>query len=84
MSNWKPGELEAKHRESLKYLDHLVIENKRLREEAEGIAFWSYVAITERWLKQYPADIFDGSSGDKGPLFVVAIREAVAKLKEGE
>ena len=49
-----------------------------------GVAFWDYVALTEVWLEQYPADIFDGSSGDKGQLFVCAIREAVTQLKEDQ
>ena len=29
----------------------------------------------------YPADIFDGSSGDEGPRIVSAVRDGVAKMK---
>jgi hypothetical protein len=30
----------------------------------------------------YPAHVFDGSSGDSGPQYVVALREALAALRE--
>ena len=41
----------------------------------------TYIAITETWLEKYPPDIFTGVSGDSGPLFVVAVRAALDKLK---
>ena len=41
----------------------------------------TYIELTEQWLTHYPADIFDGSSGDKGPLFVVAVRKALQNLE---
>ena len=43
-----------------------------------------YIALTKTWLEKYPPDIFTGESGDKGPLFVVALREAVKELEAGD
>lgn len=56
----------------------LEVENQRLRDPD-----WkTYITITEKWLEKYPPDIFTGVSGDLGPLFVVAIRNALAALQE--
>lgn len=30
---------------------------------------------------RYPADVFDGSSGASGPMFVVRLREAIEEVK---
>lgn len=30
--------------------------------------------------RTYPADIFDGSSGDTGPAYIVALREALKNI----
>ena len=49
-----------------------------------NMGFDNFISVAETWLENYPPDIFDGSSGDKGPLFVVALREALAALKENE
>jgi hypothetical protein len=47
-------------------------------EERERLlGFWEFVDKCESWLQNYPAEIFDGSSGDPGPLFAVAVRDAV-------
>ena len=47
---------------------------------AEEPGFHEFVALCRRWLETYPPDIFDGSSGDKGPRFVVALRKALKCL----
>jgi hypothetical protein len=38
--------------------------------------------ITEWWDKLYPEDIFDGSSGDDGAVFVSSIRELLKKVNK--
>jgi hypothetical protein len=45
---------------------------------------WDAVVVVGRALLDhyYPADIFDGSSGDAGPAYVVALREALGRLDE--
>jgi hypothetical protein len=54
-------------------------------EERERLlGFWEFVDKCESWLQNYPAEIFDGSSGDPGPLFAVAVRDAVAKIRSGD
>lgn len=59
----------------------LEAENQRLRDPD----WQTYIELTKQWLTHYPADIVDGSSGDPGPLFVVAVRNALAALlREGE
>ena len=50
--------------------------------ELEDPSWVQFIAGAEKWLTKYPPDIFDGSSGDPGPLFVVALRNALAALKE--
>ena len=54
-----------------------------LRSEIETLndPDWdSFTEITRKWLEKYPSDIFTGESGDPGPLFVVAVREALEAL----
>ena len=60
----------------------------RLRDELDRLctmieepSWHDYIHITKNWLKFYPPDIFTGESGDKGPLFVVAVRKALAALE---
>jgi hypothetical protein len=54
-------------------------------EERERLlGFREFVDKCESWLQNYPAEIFDGSSGDPGPLFAVAVRDAVAKIRSGD
>jgi len=43
--------------------------------------FKDFVEAARLFLTQYPSDVVTASSGDPGPVFVVAIREAVAKLE---
>ena len=50
--------------------------------ELEDPSWEQFIAGAEKWMLKYPPDIFDGSSGDKGPLFVVALHKALAALKE--
>lgn len=39
-----------------------------------------------RWIldAHYPPEIFDGSSGDTGPVFIAQLREALAGLDKGK
>ena len=48
----------------------------------ENPGWEQFISLTTQWLEKYPPNIFDGSSGDKGPLFVVALRNALAALKQ--
>lgn len=45
---------------------------------------WDAVVLIGRELLDhyYPADVFDGSSGDPGPEYVVALRAALNRLKK--
>ena len=53
----------------------------KLIEEMEGnMGFENFVGVAEKWLENYPPDIFDGSSGDAGPTFIVALRKAILEL----
>lgn len=45
-----------------------------------SIGWLEYLRITRKFLEQYPENIFDGSSGDAGPEFIVALRAAVEQL----
>jgi hypothetical protein len=61
----------------------LQAENIRLRELVDDkYPPWdTLVWLGRRYLAEfYPPDIFDGSSGDPGPAYVVALREALARL----
>jgi len=50
---------------------------------AEDRAWDAIVAVGRALLDHYyPATIFDGSSGDPGPQYVVALREALKCLDE--
>ena len=51
-------------------------------DELENPGWEQFISLTTQWLEKYPPNIFDGSSGDKGPLFVVALRNALAALKQ--
>lgn len=43
---------------------------------------WACVVAVGRAVlaHHYPADVFDGSSGNTGPAYIVALREALAKV----
>ncbi len=43
---------------------------------------WDAVMAIGRALldRYYPADIFDGSSGDSGPEYIVALRNAINRI----
>jgi hypothetical protein len=43
---------------------------------------WDAVVIVGRALLDhyYPATVFDGSSGDAGPQYVAALRDALARI----
>ena len=47
---------------------------------------WDAVVAVGRTLLDhyYPADVFDGSSGDTGPAYVAALRAALARIDESE
>lgn len=53
-------------------------------EELSDPGWKDYIALTRKWLEHYPPDIFTGVSGDPGSVFIVAIRNAVAKLQEAD
>ena len=53
-------------------------------KELEDPSWEQFINLTTQWLEKYPPNIFDGSSGDPGPLFVVALRNALAALQENE
>lgn len=53
--------------------------HKRIAE-LEDPDWQTYIAITTKWLEKYPPHILTGVSGYPGPLFVVAVRKALAKL----
>ena len=59
-----------------------ILELQERNEELENgdIGFNDFVNLTTNWLKKYPPDIFNGSSGDAGPVFTVAIRTAINAL----
>jgi len=53
-----------------------------IRLLAEDKAWRSVVLVGRALLDAcYPADIFDGSSGDSGPEYVVALRRALERIK---
>ncbi len=43
----------------------------------EEPGFHAFVNTARTFLRNYPADIFDGSSGDPGPVFVAGLRRAL-------
>lgn len=48
----------------------------------ENPGWCEYIELTQKWLEKYPPDIFTGVSGDRGQVFVVAIRKALAALQQ--
>jgi len=53
-----------------------------IRLLAEDKAWQSVVMVGRALLDfYYPANIFDGSSGDSGPEYVVALRRALERIK---
>jgi hypothetical protein len=52
---------------------------------AEDRAWDAVLAIGRALLNEYyPGKIFDGSSGDSGPEYVVALRNAIARIDKIE
>jgi hypothetical protein len=50
---------------------------------AEDKAWQAVVLIGQELLDNYyPANVFTGTSGDSGPQYVVALREALSRVKE--
>ena len=49
-------------------------------QELEDPDWPTFISMAGAFLEHYPADIFDGSSGDPGPTFIVALRSALAAL----
>lgn len=45
---------------------------------------WGAILLVGRAIldRYYPASVFDGSSGDSGPDFIVALREAIKRIDE--
>lgn len=96
--NWVNNDVSYKAPEQLTsdlfagYVDKLmghmkvtITELERLEAEVERLSdpdWKTYIGLTEKWLEKYPPDIFTGESGDSGPVFVVAIRAALYKLRE--
>ncbi len=86
MSAQVMAEKERKEQLRVKLLTEIREKDERIAEleaelaELREPSWKTYITITEQWLTHYPPDIFDGSSGDPGPLFVVAIRKAVNTL----
>lgn len=75
-------ELEAERGTRIDKWMELIEEKDQEIERLRDPDWKTYIEITERWLEKYPPDIFTGISGDSGPLFVVAIRNAMAALQE--
>ena len=51
--------------------------------EVETALGWTtFIELTKEWLEKYPEDIYTGESKDSGPLFVVAVRKALAALEK--
>ena len=66
-------------------LDALVAERNGLREALdEPIYEWSFstlLLIARQLLEtKYPEEVFNGSSGDPGPVFVAKLREALKSV----
>jgi hypothetical protein len=62
-------------------IEHLRAENNMLFDRAAQrlaalVSLRAAAADALEWIDEiYPADVFDGSSGDEGPVRIVAIRE---------
>ena len=49
---------------------------------AEDRAFDAIIKVGEALLDfYYPAGVFTGESGDSGPVYIAALREALARVK---
>ncbi len=70
---------EALNNETAKRLGEST-ESAALKKKVEDPSWADFIEITRNWLTKYPPDIFTGVSGDSGPVFVVAIRGALAEL----
>jgi len=54
-----------------------------LRDDPEKWSWDVLVLVGKRLLDEvYPADIFTGASGDPGPAYVVALRDALRVLED--
>ena len=72
------AELEAENK-----IRKLVVQEQQATIERLEDPDWNtYIEITTAWLEKYPPDIFTGESGDAGPVFVVAVRDALAALAD--
>lgn len=58
------------------------IANELAKKDEEMLGFHNFVNIIERFLEQYPDEVFTGSSGDSGAVFIVNLRNAVMQLKK--
>jgi hypothetical protein len=57
--------------------------DEALRENREKWGWKCIMSIGQRILDEvYPADIFTGESGDLGPRYIVALREAIKAINE--
>jgi hypothetical protein len=71
-------------------LDEKDKEIERVEDEAvvkwrEDLGFYDFVDFIEKVLDAiYPEDVFDGSSGDRGSVFVTEVRKSIYKLKAVE
>jgi len=71
----------AEQREAETEEQRAVLEDA-LRQEPDKWSFAGLLTIAELILAaDYPPDIFTGASGDPGPRFLVALREAVAECR---
>jgi hypothetical protein len=53
-----------------------------IADVANDRAFDAIFKVGEAILDHYyPSDVFDGSSGDAGPEYVVALRKAIARIR---
>ena len=54
-------------------------------EKLENPGWKGFIKFAKQWLTtNYPPDIFDGSGGYAGPLFVVTLRNAIETLEAGK
>lgn len=74
----------AHHRHALAAKAEIERLNEALHEERpELLSFDTILLLGRRILAiHYPESVFDGSSGDSGPEFVVALRAAIKRIDE--
>lgn len=48
------------------------------------LTFKEFVVLANKFMENYPSDVFTGESGDPGALFVVALRKALDHLSKGD